>query len=129
MPAALAGLGILALVAAPPLLIHPIGLVLFALLGLSIPGPVGPFLSQAENPVILIVRQRFGDLAADLMLFVAFASIVSCLIANLAVATRMSFALARDSDLPLRIFDMAQPGVLLRILKGEPIGTLVRGRL
>jgi uncharacterized membrane protein YecN with MAPEG domain len=30
VPAAIAGLGILALVAAPPLLIHPIGLVLFA---------------------------------------------------------------------------------------------------
>lgn len=30
VPAALVGLGILALVAAPPLLIHPIGLVLFA---------------------------------------------------------------------------------------------------
>jgi len=39
-----------------------------------------------------------------------------------------AFALARDSDLPLRIFDMSQPGVLLRILRGEAIGTLVQGR-
>ena len=39
-----------------------------------------------------------------------------------------AFALCRDADMPLRIFDMAQPGVLLRILRGEPIGTLVRGR-
>jgi len=39
-----------------------------------------------------------------------------------------AFALARDSDLPLRIFDMGQPGVLLRILRGENIGTLVKGR-
>jgi uridylate kinase len=39
-----------------------------------------------------------------------------------------AFALARDSDLPLRIFDMAQPGTLLRILRGENIGTLVQGR-
>ena len=31
-------------------------------------------------------------------------------------------------SLPLRIFDMAQPGVLLRILRGEQIGTLVHGR-
>ena len=47
---------------------------------------------------------------------------------GLEVMDTAAFALARDSDLPLRIFDMSQPGVLLRILKGETIGTLVRGR-
>jgi len=47
---------------------------------------------------------------------------------DLQVMDTAAFALARDSDLPLRIFDMSQPGVLLRILRGEPIGTLVRGR-
>lgn len=47
---------------------------------------------------------------------------------DLQVMDTAAFALARDSELPLRIFDMGQPGVLLRILKGEPIGTLVRGR-
>ena len=46
---------------------------------------------------------------------------------DLQVMDTAAFALCRDSDLPLRIFDMSQPGVLLRILKGEPIGTLVRG--
>ncbi len=76
------------------------GLGLFALLALAIPGPIADFLKQAENPVILIVRQRFGTLAADLMLFVTFAAIFSCLIANMAVATRMSFALSRDKMLP-----------------------------
>lgn len=45
---------------------------------------------------------------------------------KLQVMDTAAFALARDSDLPLRIFDMDQPGVLLRILEGEPIGTLVR---
>jgi uridylate kinase len=30
--------------------------------------------------------------------------------------------------MPLRIFDMGQPGVLLRVLRGEDIGTLVQGR-
>ena len=39
-----------------------------------------------------------------------------------------AFALCRDAALPLRIFDMAQPGVLLRILRGEDIGTLVHAR-
>ena len=47
---------------------------------------------------------------------------------DLQVMDTAAFALCRDSDLPLRIFDMSQPGVLLRILKGEPIGTLVHGR-
>lgn len=44
---------------------------------------------------------------------------------NLQVMDTTAFALARDSDLPLRIFDMDEPGTLLRILRGEPIGTLV----
>jgi uridylate kinase len=39
-----------------------------------------------------------------------------------------AFALARDSDLPMRVFDMGQPGELLKILNGENIGTLVQGR-
>ena len=47
---------------------------------------------------------------------------------NLQVMDTAAFALCRDSDMPLRIFDMAQPGDLLRILRGENIGTLVQGR-
>ena len=47
---------------------------------------------------------------------------------NLQVMDTAAFALARDSDLPLRIFDMTQPGELLKILRGENIGTLVHGR-
>ena len=47
---------------------------------------------------------------------------------DLQVMDTAAFALCRDAGLPLRIFDMAQPGVLLRILRGEPIGTLVHGR-
>ena len=47
---------------------------------------------------------------------------------GLEVMDTAAFALARDSDLPLRIFDMSQPGVLLSILRGATIGTLVKGR-
>jgi uridylate kinase len=47
---------------------------------------------------------------------------------DLQVMDTAAFALARDSDLPLRVFDMSQPGTLLRILRGEDIGTLVQGR-
>ena len=47
---------------------------------------------------------------------------------NLQVMDTAAFALCRDARLPLRIFDMAEPGALLRILRGEPIGTLVHAR-
>jgi uridylate kinase len=47
---------------------------------------------------------------------------------DLQVMDTAAFALCRDSELPLRIFDMGQPGVLLKILRGENIGTLVQGR-
>ena len=47
---------------------------------------------------------------------------------GLEVMDTAAFALARDSDLPLRVFDMGQPGELLKILRGENIGTLVKGR-
>ena len=47
---------------------------------------------------------------------------------DLQVMDTAAFALCRDSEMPLRIFDMAQPGTLLRILQGEDIGTLVTAR-
>ena len=47
---------------------------------------------------------------------------------DLQVMDTAAFALCRDARLSLRVFDMAQPGVLLKILRGEPIGTLVHAR-
>ena len=47
---------------------------------------------------------------------------------NLEVMDTAAFALARDAELPMRIFDMDRPGALLGILRGEAIGTLVQGR-
>lgn len=47
---------------------------------------------------------------------------------DLQVMDTAAFALARDSNLPLRIFNMGHPGELLRILQGQDIGTLVQGR-
>ena len=34
-----------------------------------------------------------------------------------------AFILARDHDLPLHVFDIAQPGAMIKILNGEPFGT------
>jgi uridylate kinase len=46
---------------------------------------------------------------------------------NLQVMDTSAFALCRDNRIPLRIYDMMQPGALMRILRGEPLGTLVHG--
>ena len=47
---------------------------------------------------------------------------------DLQVMDTAAFALCRDAELPMRIFDMDRPGALLGILRGEAIGTLVHGR-
>jgi uridylate kinase len=44
---------------------------------------------------------------------------------NLQVMDTAAFALCRDNAVPLRIYDMMQPGALMQILRGEPLGTLV----
>jgi uridylate kinase len=36
-----------------------------------------------------------------------------------------AIVLCRDNNVPLRVFDMGRPGELMRILKGENVGTLV----
>jgi amino acid transporter len=77
-----------------------LGFVVFALLSIAIPGTPAALLSQSENPVINIVRLQLGNAAGTVMIFIAFASILACLIANMAVATRMTFALSRDNMLP-----------------------------
>ena len=40
---------------------------------------------------------------------------------NLQVMDTAAFALCRDNRIPLRIYDMMQPGALMRILRGEQI--------
>jgi uridylate kinase len=47
---------------------------------------------------------------------------------NLQVMDTTAFALCRDNRIPLRVYDMMQPGALIRILRGEPLGTLVHAR-
>ena len=47
---------------------------------------------------------------------------------DLQVMDTAAFALCRDSDVPLRIYDLSVPGNLMRILRGEHVGTLVKGR-
>ena len=44
---------------------------------------------------------------------------------KLAVMDTAAIALCRDHKIPLRIFDMEREGALMRIIRGEQIGTLV----
>jgi amino acid transporter len=76
------------------------GFVIFALLGMAIPGSVSGFLDSPANPVFHLVGVHFGRFAKDVMVVIGFASIFACTIANMAVATRMVFALSRDKMLP-----------------------------
>jgi uridylate kinase len=47
---------------------------------------------------------------------------------DLKVMDTAAIALCRDYDIPLRIYDMSRDGDLMRIVRGETIGTLVHGR-
>jgi uridylate kinase len=44
---------------------------------------------------------------------------------RLAVMDAAAFALCRDHNMPLRVFDMHKPGALMRIVAGEDEGTLI----
>ena len=44
---------------------------------------------------------------------------------ELKVMDRAAFTLARDHDLPIRVFNMNKPGALRRVIMGEPEGTLI----
>ncbi|MDW2980720.1 MAG: UMP kinase [Rhodanobacter sp.] len=46
---------------------------------------------------------------------------------NLQVMDTAAIALCRDHGMPLRIYDMTVPGNLMRIMRGESVGTLVNG--
>lgn len=44
---------------------------------------------------------------------------------RLNVMDATAIVMCRDNNLPLRVFDLTQPGELLRIVRGEDVGTLV----
>jgi uridylate kinase len=44
---------------------------------------------------------------------------------RLDVMDATAVVMCRDNQLPIRIFDLNQPGALIRVAKGEPVGTLV----
>jgi amino acid transporter len=66
----------------------------------AIPHGSKDLLGQGKNPLIYIFESHFGVGAGDVLQVVVFLAIFSCVLANMVVATRLTFALARDKMLP-----------------------------
>jgi amino acid transporter len=75
---------------------------LFMIIGflIAIPHGIGNLLGQSKNPLVYIFQSHFGVVAADILQVVVFLAIFSCVLANMVVATRLTFALSRDKMLP-----------------------------
>ena len=75
---------------------------LFMIVGflIAIPHGMASLLGQPKNPLIYIFQSHFGAIAAAILQVVVFLAIFSCVLANMVVATRLTFALSRDKMLP-----------------------------
>ena len=75
---------------------------LFMIIGflIAIPDGIGNLLGQSKNPLVYIFQSHFGVVAADILQITVFLAIFSCVLANMVVATRLTFALSRDKMLP-----------------------------
>jgi uridylate kinase len=53
-------------------------------------------------------------------------SFQECISKNLKVMDMTAFTLCMENKLPIIVFDMNQPGNLMKIVQGESVGTLVK---
>jgi amino acid transporter len=72
----------------------------YAVFAMAIPGSIAETVNQTGNPLIYVFQYHFGSGLALVLKIVAFVAIFSALLANVTVATRMCFSLARDNMLP-----------------------------
>ena len=72
----------------------------FAVFAMAIPGNIPATINQPGNPLIAVFQMHFGEGLTLLLKAVALVAIFSALLANVTVATRMCFSLARDNMLP-----------------------------
>jgi amino acid transporter len=75
------------------------GFVVMAILIAAIPGSIGHAVEQ-PNTMFWIVQEHLGGFAAAIIKIIAFASLLGCIVANIAVATRLIFSVSRDRLLP-----------------------------
>jgi amino acid transporter len=76
------------------------GFAIFAIFAMAIPHGVDETFNRPDSPLLHVFRVQFGSFVAHLVEVIAFAAMMSALIANVAVATRLMFSLARDRMLP-----------------------------
>jgi len=68
----------------------------------------------SDDPMTNPAAQRYERLTFD-----------KVLTDRLNVMDATAIVMCRDNNLPLRVFDLTQPGELMRIVRGEDVGTLV----
>jgi amino acid transporter len=75
---------------------------LFMIIGflIAIPHGMANLLGQPKNPLVYIFQSHFGVIAAGVLQVMVFLAIFSCVLANMVVATRLTFAMSRDKMLP-----------------------------
>jgi len=75
------------------------GFVVMAIFIVAIPGSISAALEH-PNTLFWIVEQRLGAFPAAVLKVIAFFSMMGCIVANIAVATRLIFSVSRDRMLP-----------------------------
>jgi amino acid transporter len=76
------------------------GFAVFAVFAMAIPHGAAAIVNQPQNPLFYIFRVQLGPVVSDISKVIVFTAIFACLLANLTVATRMSYSLSRDRMLP-----------------------------
>jgi amino acid transporter len=76
------------------------GFVLTIVYQVAIPHDIASAVNAPETPLIYILNQQVGPWLGELMRVIAFVSILSCILADMAVATRLVYSLSRDRVIP-----------------------------
>ncbi len=77
-----------------------VGCAIFAIFAMAIPHGPAQLADGSENQLFALFQQQIGTAFADVAKVVVFIAMFACLLANLTVATRMCYSLARDRMLP-----------------------------
>jgi amino acid transporter len=76
------------------------GFFLFAVYAMAIRGSVAKAVGGPKNALISVFESHFGGGAGDIIIVIAAFAMFSALLANIAAAGRVAFALGRDNMLP-----------------------------
>jgi amino acid transporter len=76
------------------------GFFLFAVYAMAIRGSVAKLVGGTQNPLIAVFESHFGSGAGYIIVVIAGFAMFSALLANIAAAGRVAYALGRDNMLP-----------------------------